>query len=60
MKNRSKSNRESIHPESKSRKVSREGTKPNPKPKQKDEAETRKYLLKTLSLLQHHLKLDKL
>lgn len=59
MKSRTKSTRENLTIESKSRKISEEGSK-NKKGGKKDEAETRKYLLKTLGLLQHNLKAEKI
>jgi hypothetical protein len=58
MKSRTKSTRESMPVGTKSRKISEETCK-NKKNCKKDETETRKYLLKTLSLLQQSLKLDK-
>lgn len=58
MKSRTKSTRENLTVDSKSRKISEETNK-NKKNCKKDESETRKYLIKTLALLQQHLKIDK-
>jgi hypothetical protein len=59
MKSRTKSTRENMTVDSKSRKVSEETNKQKKNCK-KDESETRKYLIKTLALLQQHLKIDKI
>jgi hypothetical protein len=59
MKSRTKSTRENLTIDSKSRRISEEGSKQLPKKPRKEEGETRKYLLKTLNLLQSHLKLDR-
>ena len=59
MKSRTKSTRENLTIDSKSRRISDEGTKILKKNK-KHENQTRKYLIITLNLLQQHLKIDKL
>lgn len=59
MKSRTKSTRENLTLDSKSRKISDEAAK-NKKNGRKDDAETKKYLIKTLALLQQHLKIDKI
>lgn len=58
MKSRTKSTREQLTLDSKSRKISEEGNKSKKAPK-KDETETRKYLLKTLTLLQQQVRVEK-
>lgn len=59
MRSKAKSTRENITLDYKPLKVSEETIKPKKNPKS-DEAETRKYLLKTLALLQQHLKITKI
>ena len=56
MKSRTKSTRENLTVDSKSRKISEETNKQK-KSCKKDESETRKYLIKTLALLREHLKI---
>jgi hypothetical protein len=58
MKSRTKSTRENLTLDSKSQRISEEGIKGGPKKGKKEDGETRKYLLKTLGLLQSHLKLS--
>jgi hypothetical protein len=61
MKSRTKSTRENLTIESKYRKVSEEGSKAVKKGNVKrEEGDTRKYLLKTLNLLQQHIKISKI
>lgn len=58
MKSRTKSTRENLTIESKYRKVSEEGSKAGRKSNiRREEGDTRKYLLKTLSMLQQHIKM---
>ena len=58
MKSRTKSTRENLTIDSKSRKISDEAARLK-KGTKKEDPETRKYLLKTLSILQQNLKVDK-